>query len=475
MNDLDHAIADLKLNTASGANGSGGKFMDDDDDAGMPGGLPSSMFGTSNKDIAKETAPTGTAAADSISGHTEDAGDDDEGEDEYISRSAARAALAANAKKNLANAGAAEREDAERRRSAALKSFQEEEQRQRELLLKKEKERQDAIARGDLDSLEDPLAKLGRGGSKKGSKKAPIAGLEMSDESDSEGSVGGFDDDDLGAKNYSPLFGNQQQQQQQSQSQLRQQNGAPVLGHSKADSITRDPTLVADAAAAAAAADAIPPPSAPGIQTQRSLSPIPSASGHKGSMADSTGASPKLDQQGELFPLPKKSWNMSLTRVEMWQNMKFSARFLQLPSRKSTRRPTCSACLRIVPCVSARVRSIHHPLQLEAKRKLMIVVRPRRRARPASHQPRLLLALAPRPSRAPAALLVARRIRASGPSNRLWNGPDQKAGTKPMWSASSRNTRFPVTFYWNWTSTCSRRSTSARSVCDTRLQSRFAT
>lgn len=111
-------------------------------------------------------------------------GDDDlteEGENEYQSRANARAALAANAKADAALQQQKEKEDAERRRIHAKKVFEEEEARHRELLLKKEEERKEAAAKGQLPLNSDKP------------KVAPIEGVDMSDESDSEGSANGLD------------------------------------------------------------------------------------------------------------------------------------------------------------------------------------------------------------------------------------------------------------------------------------------
>ncbi|KDN38199.1 hypothetical protein K437DRAFT_259489 [Tilletiaria anomala UBC 951] len=280
--DLDSAINELRLSSSSIQNSSSISGT-------IPGGLPASMFadsaGAQLEGFSKalgdggegpDAAAGGAEDTMSIGADTEEGAD---GDDEYRLRSAARAALAANAKKSLASAGAQERAEEERRKSAALKSFQDEERRQRELLLQKDKERS-----GGAGSAAASLAKK--------STSVPFAGLEMSDESDSEGSLGDFADD-LGAdgsKSYSPLFGNQHAAQKkplQIESQQQQQNGL--------SSLDREESLASAAATAAAAAAALPPPSNSNVilaqqgQQQRSLSPIPSASGHLS--ASTTGGS----------------------------------------------------------------------------------------------------------------------------------------------------------------------------------------
>lgn len=116
--------------------------------------------------------------------------------DDFASRSiATRAALAANAQKNLASDAERQKQEEQRRRAKAQREFEEEEARQRELLLEREKERQLKLAAGEIDPSEEK------------SKAAPIAGVDMSDESDSEGSVVGALDD-FQDKTHSPLFGN---------------------------------------------------------------------------------------------------------------------------------------------------------------------------------------------------------------------------------------------------------------------------
>ena len=140
------------------------------------------------------------AAADasraSFTSERTDAESDNLGEsDNFATRSiAARAALAANAQKNLANDAEREKQQEQRMRAEAQRQFEEEEARQRELLLEREKERQAKLAAGELDLADEK------------SKTAPIAGVDMSDESDSEGSVGALDD--FQDKTHSPLFGN---------------------------------------------------------------------------------------------------------------------------------------------------------------------------------------------------------------------------------------------------------------------------
>ncbi|MCO5589695.1 hypothetical protein L7F22_043663 [Adiantum nelumboides] len=122
-------------------------------------------------------------------------GETDEGidaEDDYEKRAKARAALAVNAAKNQEEAEEAERAEQARLKAQAMRIFEEEEERHRQLLLQKEEERKQAAAKGVLPTEEK-------------AKEAPIPGVDMSDESDSEGSQGP-DYDDL-APTHAPLFG----------------------------------------------------------------------------------------------------------------------------------------------------------------------------------------------------------------------------------------------------------------------------
>lgn len=110
--------------------------------------------------------------------------DDDateDGESEYQARTNARAALAAKAKANAALSEKKDREEQERMRLHAKKVFEEEEARHRQLLLQKEQERKEAAAMGQLPTESDKR------------KVAPIEGVDMSDDSDSEGSANGLD------------------------------------------------------------------------------------------------------------------------------------------------------------------------------------------------------------------------------------------------------------------------------------------
>ncbi|TKY88518.1 hypothetical protein EX895_002506 [Sporisorium graminicola] len=144
-------------------------------------------------------APAPDSSRASFTSERTDADDhsDNFGEsDDFASRSvAARAALAANAQKNLANDAERQKQEEQRMRADAQREFEEEEQRQRVLLLEKEKERQVKLAAGEIDLAEE-----------KSKASAPIAGVDMSDESDSEGSVAGRLDD-FQDKTHSPLFG----------------------------------------------------------------------------------------------------------------------------------------------------------------------------------------------------------------------------------------------------------------------------
>ena len=126
----------------------------------------------------------------------EDEHSEADGGDDYASRSAAaRAALAVNAQRQIESAQQREKIEEERRKAEALRQFEEEEARQRELLLEKERERQAKVAAGEIDLKKDDKPKV-----------APIAGIDMSDESDSEGSLD--DLHDFNDKTHSPLFGN---------------------------------------------------------------------------------------------------------------------------------------------------------------------------------------------------------------------------------------------------------------------------
>lgn len=113
-------------------------------------------------------------------------------EDDYEKRAKARAALAVNAAKNQEEAEEAERVEQARLKAQAVRIFEEEEERHRQLLLQKEEERKQAAAKGALPTEEK-------------AKEAPIPGVDMSDESDSEGSQGP-EYDDL-APTHAPLFG----------------------------------------------------------------------------------------------------------------------------------------------------------------------------------------------------------------------------------------------------------------------------
>jgi hypothetical protein len=124
-------------------------------------------------------------------------GETDEGgnaEEDFEARARARAALAVNAARDQEGVDAAEKAEQARMKAQAQRTFEEEEEKQRQLLLKREEERKIAAAQGTLQQSEKP-------------KVAPISGLDMSDESDSEGSEGGRDYDDAVAPTHAPLFG----------------------------------------------------------------------------------------------------------------------------------------------------------------------------------------------------------------------------------------------------------------------------
>ncbi|SPO24347.1 related to BOI1 - BEM1 protein-binding protein [Ustilago trichophora] len=159
---------------------------------------PPSINGGGTSTATLTSKPAADSSRASFTSERTDADDqsDNFGEsDDFASRSvAARAALAANAQKNLANDAERVKLEEQRMRAEAQRQFEEEEARQRELLLEVEKERQAKLAAGEIDPAEEK------------SKAAPIAGVDMSDESDSEGSVGALDD--FQDKTHSPLFGN---------------------------------------------------------------------------------------------------------------------------------------------------------------------------------------------------------------------------------------------------------------------------
>lgn len=115
-------------------------------------------------------------------------------EDDFEARARARAALAVNAAKDQEGVNAAEKAEQARMKAQAQRTFEEEEEKQRQLLLKREEERKLAAAQGKLQESDKP-------------KVAPISGLDMSDESDSEGSDGGREFDDVNAPTHAPLFG----------------------------------------------------------------------------------------------------------------------------------------------------------------------------------------------------------------------------------------------------------------------------
>ncbi|CAO1614919.1 unnamed protein product [Jaminaea pallidilutea] len=136
--------------------------------------------------------------AESVNEYDEEASDDGD-QSEYRSRGAARAALAAKAKANATSAADKEKAEDVARKAQAQKLFEEEETRQRELLLQKEAERKEAAAQGNLPD------------DSQRSKVAPIDGVDMSDDSDSEGSAAGLGDyehkQDQQTRLHSPLLG----------------------------------------------------------------------------------------------------------------------------------------------------------------------------------------------------------------------------------------------------------------------------
>lgn len=124
------------------------------------------------------TSDTGADEDDDVDDSATDEGD----KSEYQARGGTRAALAAKAKANAASEADRERAEQQRMKAQAQRLFKEEEERQRTMLLQKEAERKEAAAHGQLVD-----ARSGK------SKIAPIEGIDMSDESDSEGSADGLD------------------------------------------------------------------------------------------------------------------------------------------------------------------------------------------------------------------------------------------------------------------------------------------
>lgn len=183
---------------------------------------------------------------------------------QYQARTGARATLAANAKANTELQMQREREEQQRMRAQAQRMFEEEEARQREMLLKKEAERKEAAAKGQLPTDSGKP------------KVAPIEGVDMSDESDSEGSAAGLDDyPAVAPQTHSPLFSQQQQQQQP-----KSIDPTPLsTAGAEKDELDDVPSSKQQADSQLLAAEpALPAGSA---TSARSLSPIASASGHE--------------------------------------------------------------------------------------------------------------------------------------------------------------------------------------------------
>lgn len=191
-------------------------------------------------------------------GETEENGGD--AEDDYEARAKARAALAVNAAKNQEDADEEEKAEQARMKAQALRIFEEEEEKQRQLLLKREEERKIAAAEGTLKEVEKP-------------KVAPIPGLDMSDESDSEGSDGP-DFDEGAAPTHAPLFGGP----------ATSTSGSAPTASEALRSVATSP--IEPASGLPSAQDVTPKESTTGVlarqqqQQPRSLSPIPSISAH---------------------------------------------------------------------------------------------------------------------------------------------------------------------------------------------------
>ncbi|PWN42971.1 hypothetical protein IE81DRAFT_322899 [Ceraceosorus guamensis] len=216
MADIDAALAHLSNEDVPGASQNGGTAQ----------GISKPVDG-----LPKGRASFASDRSGDMSvGETEDGVD---AEAEIASRQAARAALAINAQKAADAASADQRAAEERKRNEAARIFAEEEERQRQKLLAKEAERKRELEQGTLKA------------DVKDDKVAPIAGVEMSDESDSEGS------DAAGpTTTHAPLFGNlaPQQAPQETQRSLSPIASASGHGHNKA--------LAGAAAAAGATAGA---------------------------------------------------------------------------------------------------------------------------------------------------------------------------------------------------------------------------
>lgn len=164
------------LEASKEANGKGVKATMDDIDNAL------ARMQAGRDDVSERTG-------DMSVGETDEGGD---AEDDYEKRAKARAALAVNAAKNQEEAEEQERAEQAQLKAQAMRIFEQEEEKHRQLLLQKEEERKQAASKGALPSEEKP-------------KEVPIPGVDMSDESDSEGSAGpGFDDS---APTHAPLFG----------------------------------------------------------------------------------------------------------------------------------------------------------------------------------------------------------------------------------------------------------------------------
>lgn len=181
-----HVEQDADASHAS--NGKGVKATIDDIDQALAG-MSTGEAATPGDRRSVASGRSGDLSA----GETDEA---DDADDEYEKRAKARAALAVNAARNHEAADEAERAEQARLKAQAVRIFQEEEEKHRRMLLQKEEERKVQAAQGILpaDDTKD--------------KEAPIPGVDMSDESDSEGSERGQDFEDAPPQTtHAPLLG----------------------------------------------------------------------------------------------------------------------------------------------------------------------------------------------------------------------------------------------------------------------------
>lgn len=192
MADIDGALAGLRTT------GGGGDDTDSAEGIGNPrASIHSERTADLNEDDDEISDEGGINAANG---------------NQYQSATAARSALAENAKKNLNSQSEKEKLEEMKRREKAERLFQEEEERQRELLLKREEERQIKVREGTLNASSNNQPKVA---------PAIAKDVEMSDESESEDeeqvvdnkfkNSNSFIGDDTVPITHSPLFGDNNQ------------------------------------------------------------------------------------------------------------------------------------------------------------------------------------------------------------------------------------------------------------------------